>query len=193
MPRVHVGPARDDLTLDLGVGLQGADQPRVAPWQGAIGRPGGRAVRTARHLPWGTHPGQASTTRPSSPAYASGAESRRLPVPGTAPIPDRRCAADSTKEGVASAPPWGNQPDPLAGEQNQEIMCPETRHWQRRGEDQQLGRTRQRERRGSTGRAGRSKAGKRLAIRFRMDGLLLCRSFGHCRHEPHRYGDVFLV
>jgi hypothetical protein len=31
------GP-RDDLTLDLGVGLQGADQLRGAPWQRAIGR-----------------------------------------------------------------------------------------------------------------------------------------------------------
>jgi hypothetical protein len=55
-----------------------------------------------------------------------------------------------------------------------------------------LGRTRQRERRGSTGRAGRLKVGTRLAIRLRMDGLLLCRSIGHCGHQPHRYGDMLV-
>jgi hypothetical protein len=55
---------------------------------------------------------------------------------------------------------------------------------------QQLGRTRQRERRGSTGKAGRSKAGERLAVRLFIDGLLLCRSLGPCRHQPYRYGDI---
>jgi hypothetical protein len=66
------------------------------------------------------------------------------------------------------------------------------RHHQGHGrrEGQQLGRTTYRERHGSTARAGRSKAGERLAIRFFIAGLLLCRSIGHCRHQPHRYGDI---
>src|SRR5262245_44952152 len=71
-------------------------------------------------------------------------------------------------------------------------MCSETRPYESRRKDQQLGRTRQRERRGSTGRAGRLKVGTRLAIRLRMDGLLLCRSIGHCGHQPHRYGDMLV-
>jgi len=82
---------------------------------------------------------------------------------------------------------------PSKGEAFQEIPGTEERHWQRRGEGQQSGRTRQRERRGSTGKAGRSRAGERLAIRLFIDGLLLCRSLGHCRHQPYRYGDVFLI
>jgi hypothetical protein len=57
---------------------------------------------------------------------------------------------------------------------------------------QQLGRTTYRERQGSTGRAGRSKAGERLAIRFFIIGLLLCRSIGQFRHQLHGYGDIFI-
>jgi hypothetical protein len=95
-------------------------------------------------------------------------------------------------------PQWGINPcvaisRALAAEQNQEIGYSETKHEQSRGEDQQLGRTKQRERRGSTGRAGPSKAGKRLAIRFLIDGLLLCCSLGHYRHQPHRRGDMVLI
>jgi hypothetical protein len=63
MPRGHVGPARDDLTLNLASGVQGADT----------------SVGDARL-------GQASTTtRPSSPPYASGAEGRLLPLIGDHP------------------------------------------------------------------------------------------------------------
>ena len=87
----------------------------------------------------------------------------------------------------------GGSVGPSKGEAFQEILCTEERPWQRRGEGQQLGRTRQRERRGSTGKAGRSKAGERLAIRLFIDGLLLCRSLGHCRHQPYRYGDIYLI
>ena len=181
------------LLRDLGCGPGAVrGRPVEHPGQAELAR----GIQGVRRRPAACREGarrQASTTRPSSPANASGAESKRLPVPGTAPVSDRRCAADTTREGEASAPPWGNQPDPLAGEQLQEIMCPETRHEQSRGEDQQLGRTRQRERRGSTGRAGHSKAGKRLAIRFLIDGLLLCCSLGHCRHQPHRRGDMALI
>ena len=57
---------------------------------------------------------------------------------------------------------------------------------------QQLGRTTYRERQGSTGRAGRSKAGERLAMRFFIAGLLLCRSIDPFRHQPHRYGDIHI-
>jgi hypothetical protein len=111
------------------------------------------------------------------------AEGKRPPRPGTTPVSGRRGAADTTTQSGASA---------LTAEQHHEIMCSETRHFSSRREDQQLGRTRQRERRGSTGRAGRLKVGTRLAIRLRMDGLLLCRSIGHCGHQPHRYGDILV-
>jgi hypothetical protein len=57
---------------------------------------------------------------------------------------------------------------------------------------QQLGRTTYRERQGSTGRAGWSKAGERLAMRFFIAGLLLCRSIGQFRHQLHRYGEVLI-
>jgi hypothetical protein len=57
---------------------------------------------------------------------------------------------------------------------------------------QQLGRTTYRERQGSIGRAGWSKAGERLAMRFFIAGLLLCRSIGQFRHQLHRYGDIHI-
>jgi hypothetical protein len=55
---------------------------------------------------------------------------------------------------------------------------------------QQLGRTRYRERQGSTGRAGRSKARERLTMHLFIAELLLCRSVGHFRHQPHRYEGI---
>jgi hypothetical protein len=145
-----------------------------------------RAVRTARHSPWRAHTAQARTT-------------------GPAPLRVRRAGIHLCRRllqyltgDAPRAPPgrvWhrhlrGGSVGPSKGEAFQEILCTEERPWQRRGEGQQLGRTRQRERRGSTGKAGRSKAGERLAIRLFIDGLLLCRSLGHCRHQPYRYGDI---
>jgi hypothetical protein len=86
----------------------------------------------------------------------------------------------------------GGSAGPSKGEAFQKILCTGERHWQRRREGQQLGRTRHRERQGSTGKAGRSKAGERLAIRLSIDELLLCYSLGHCRHQLHRHGSIFL-
>jgi len=91
------------------------------------------------------------------------------------------------------SPSAGGSTGPPKGEAFQEILCTEERYWQRRGEGQQLGRTRHRERQGSTGRAGRSKEGERLAIRLFIDELLLCYSLGHCRHQPHRHGSIALI
>ena len=63
-----------------------------------------RAVRTARHSPWRAHTAQARTTGPTPP---TGAEGGYPPMLEITPIPGRRCAAGTTREGVASAPPWG--------------------------------------------------------------------------------------
>jgi hypothetical protein len=63
-----------------------------------------RAVRTALHPSWHAPTGQTHTTRPSPP---EGAEGRCPSMPGITPAPGRRCAASPTREGVASAPPWG--------------------------------------------------------------------------------------
>src|SRR6266850_3375553 len=40
------------------------------------------------------------------------AEGERPPRPGTTPVSGRRGAVDTTKQGGALAPPWGEQPGP---------------------------------------------------------------------------------
>jgi hypothetical protein len=124
--------------------------------------------------------------RPNPPA---GQEGRCPRMPGITLAPDRRCAAGTTREGVASAPPWEISRAIQGGSVSGDSMPRREALAATRG-GQQLGRTRQWERRGSTGKAGRSKAGERLAIRLFIDGLLLCRSLGHYRHQAYRYGDI---
>jgi hypothetical protein len=81
-----------------------------------------------RALHLGARTGQAWTTRRRSSACASGVEGRRPPLPGTAPASGRRCAAGTTREGLAYAPPWGDPAGSQRGEAPEEIRCTEKRH-----------------------------------------------------------------